>query len=267
VASIISIIDLLAETFDLEDIGEITIECNPEPPELIYNLIKTLYKTYRNFPRIRLSIGIQTFDNEILKESHRQYRFNQVIEFLRTIQKLRKANISYNLDFIAFGKWRTLRNGERELWRKVEREFFNALVASHMADSYSVYTLELFPGSKWYSDRIQQTDKLKDGHGLKQFGSDDDVYDEFSLMKDTLLINGYRRYELSNFALAGKSSVHNRAYREMETYIGLGSGASSFAHAGHSHYDAIVEHLGKDKTETSSGVRRNNTKVIKKYFS
>lgn len=268
VNNLCDIIDLLAEQFDLENIGELTIECNPEPEEVIYDLVKTLSKKYKKFPRIRLSVGIQTFDTDILKDSKRQYTFNQVVLFLRTLQKLKKHNISYNLDFIAFGKRRSLRNGDAVLRRPAQIDFLEGLIHSHMADSFSVYTLELFPGSKWYADRVQHTDKIKDWHGLKQYGTDDEVYDEFVFLKELLLQSKYRRYELSNFSLTGKSSIHNRAYWEMESYLGLWSGASWFINSSHQKYDAIVEKLTWDtKTETQTyGIRRSNTEIIKHYL-
>lgn len=48
-------------------------------------------------------------------------------------------------------------------------------------------------------------------------------------MKEIILDAGYRRYELSNYALAGKSSIHNRVYRTMGNYLGIGASAASFA--------------------------------------
>ncbi len=265
--NLIDIILLLDEKFDLEDLGELTIECNPEPPEQIYDLIKTLHKTLKKVPRIRLSVGIQTFDNDILKESGRQYNFNALTTFLRTLQKIKQYNVSYNLDFIAFGKWRTLRNGERELWRAAERDFLEWLIASQMADSFSAYTLELFPWSTWYNERIQQTDKMKDGHGLKQYGDDDEVYDEFNYYKELFLSYWYKRYELSNFALQWKSSVHNRAYWEMESYLWLWSWASSFINKNHKQFKGIADHLWvTTDIDTIAWMRWSNTKAIKKYL-
>jgi len=62
----------------------------------------------------------------------------------------------------------------------------------------------------------------------KQVGDDDSRYEEFEILKDIMTRNGYNRYEISNFALTSKSSIHNRIYREMQNYLGLGLSASSF---------------------------------------
>ena|GEM_PF-4177719 len=51
---------------------------------------------------------------------------------------------------------------------------------------------------------------------------------EFQRMKEVILDASYRRYELSNFAVAGKESIHNMVYRNMENYIGIGPSAASF---------------------------------------
>lgn len=93
---------------------------------------------------------------------------------------------------------------------------------SRFADSFSLYTLELFENQVW---KKKEPDVLISG---AYFGTDEQIYEEFSLLKSILLDAGYRRYELSNFSLAGKSSIHNRTYWEMENYLGLGLNSSSF---------------------------------------
>jgi coproporphyrinogen III oxidase-like Fe-S oxidoreductase len=115
---------------------------------------------------------------------------------------------------------------------------------------------------------VQHTDKIKDWHGLKQYGTDDEVYDEFSYLKELLLQSKYRRYELSNFSLTGKSSVHNRAYREMESYLWLGSWASWFINSNHQQYNTMAQAIiGDDAVEvTQHWLRRTNTKVISNYM-
>lgn len=96
-----------------------------------------------------------------------------------------------------------------------------------MADGISLYTLELFPGSDRYNQQIQQTTHAKDGLGLRRYGDDDAVYEEFEALKQSVINAGYGRYEISNFAMPGKLSIHNNTYREMGNYIGFGTSASS----------------------------------------
>jgi oxygen-independent coproporphyrinogen-3 oxidase len=77
------IIDTIQEVFDTENLGELSIECNPYPQDIVYETITTIQKQYKKFPRIRRSFGIQTFDTEILKESDRMYSFPAIRDFLR----------------------------------------------------------------------------------------------------------------------------------------------------------------------------------------
>lgn len=121
---------------------------------------------------------------------------------------MKKDNIVYNFDFIAFGKFNKTRKGNKQLRDPNKLEFFRNLVNSQFADSFSLYTLELFPGSKWKSVENEN-----------YFGSDDEIFEEFEILKNIILEAGYRRYEFSNFSRSGMSSIHNRSYWNMENYI------------------------------------------------
>ena len=86
------------------------------------------------------------------------------------------------------------------------------------------------------------------------------MYDEFLQLVSVIEDAGYKRYELSNFAFPGKSSIHNRVYRTMQPYLGLGLSASGF--------------LRPEDTKPESrnwpqdtGIRRTNTKKIKEYLA
>lgn len=86
----------------------------------------------------------------------------------------------YNFDFIAFGKWQTNKRGEKYLWSVPVWDFFTKFVQSGFAESFSLYTLEVFPGAQRYTPSPQQRKK-------EFFGTEDEVYEEFSLLKDALL--------------------------------------------------------------------------------
>jgi coproporphyrinogen III oxidase-like Fe-S oxidoreductase len=97
---------------------------------------------------------------------------------------------------------------------------------------------------------------------LRKYGSDDDVYAEFEFIKTLFQENGYRRYELSNFALPGKASIHNNVYRNMENYIGVGTSAASFIDL--RKIPDLRRHITDDKDTIAA--RRTNTKVIADYI-
>lgn len=226
--NLMRIIDHIIEKYDIDNCMELGIEINPYPPEEMLHCIKTINKTYKQFPRIRRSVWIQTFDNAILHESGRQYTFPWIVDFLRNLVPTKYDTTAYNFDFIAFGKFSTNKKGEKILWDDTRFNFFQDFVNSGFADSFSLYTLELFPGSIRYEQQRKKFWHANEGFGLKKYGSDDDVYDEFQLLKSIILDGGYNRYEISNFSSAGKNSIHNRVYRNRENYIGIGTSAASF---------------------------------------
>jgi len=262
------IIDTIIEDFDTENLWEFSIEMNPYPQKQVFAIINRLNKKYKEFARIRFSFWIQSFDNKVLLESGRDISFPWLVDFFRDLQPLKKSNNIFNLDFIAFGKFNKTKKWNIQLRNPNSLEFFAKLASSKFADSYSIYTLELFPWSLRY---YQQEKKLENWVVSKlknididesAFGSDDDIYEEFSILKDMILDAWYQRYELSNFALLWKSSIHNRAYREMQNYIWFGTSASSFIKHPN---EKLKKYL--NLSEDSDAVRRTNTLKIADYTS
>lgn len=141
----------------------------------------------------------------------------------------------FNFDFIAFGKFNQTRKGDTQLRDPGKLDFFQNFVHSGFADSFSLYTLELFEWSERFNQQIAKYNHEKAWYGLKKYGTDDDVYEEFELLKSVLLDAGYQRYEISNYSKAGSNSIHNRIYRGMGERLWLGTGATS--------------HLKKEKLE------------------
>jgi len=252
------IIDTIDEVFDLDLLAELTIECNPFPAERVLDIIQTVQKRYTTFPRIRRSIGVQTFDGDVLKESSRMYSLPAIKEFLRNLQPIKQVNTSYNFDFIAFGKRNTTKKWEKILRDKSRQQFFQDFVESWLADGFSLYTLELFPGSDRYNQQIAHHSHQKDGLPLKKYGSDDDVYDEFHRLKTVVQNAEYHRYEISNFATTIQSSIHNRVYRNMENYLGIWVGAASF-------FNAQYQDLSVFDAPDAAAIRFTQNKAIADY--
>ena len=224
---LIKIIDHIMNVRDTEHLAELSIEINPDPIEDMLWLMTTISSHYIQLPRVRFSIGIQSFDNEVLKESGRQYNFQACVDFLRRLVPLKQDNNVFNFDFIAFGKFNTTRKGDRQLRNPSVLDFFQTFVESGFADSFSLYTLELFEWSERYHQQINHYSHAKEWYGLKKYGSDDDVYEEFQLLKEILIHGWYQRYEISNYSHAGKNSIHNRIYRSMWQWLWLWTGATS----------------------------------------
>lgn len=221
------IIDHIANVRNLEYLEELSIEINPEPVDQMLDLISTISNQYKHFPRVRFSIWIQSFDNEVLEESGRQYNFQSCVDFLRKLTHIKMEHNVFNFDFIAFWKFNTTRKGDIQLRDPVRLDFFQRFVESWFADSFSLYTLELFEGSEWFNQQIANHNHEKAGFWLKKYGTDDDVYEEFELLKNIILDAGYQRYEISNYSRSWANSIHNRIYRAMEERLGIWTGATS----------------------------------------
>lgn len=224
---LIKLIDHIAEVRDVSYVEELSIEINPDPVDDMLELVQTISRYYKHFPRVRFSIGIQSFDNQVLEEAGRQYNFQACVDFLRRLSRCKMDHNIFNFDFIAFGKLNMTRKGDAQLRDPAKLEFFTNFVQSGFADSFSLYTLELFEWSTRFNEQIAKYNYEQAWLSLKKYGTDEEVYAEFELLKTILLEAGYQRYEISNYSRAGANSIHNRIYRAMEERLGLGTGATS----------------------------------------
>jgi oxygen-independent coproporphyrinogen-3 oxidase len=254
--NIIRIIDRIQSRFNLENLAELSLEFNPYPKEEIYELVKTLNNHYKWFSRLRYSFWIQSFDNKILQEAWRETSFLWLVDFLRGLRELKQENNVFNFDFIAFGKFNETRKWNLQLRDQNTLDFFQNFVNSLLAESFSLYTLELFPWSLRYHQ-----DKNKD------MFADDDIYEEFSLLKELILDAGYIRYELSNFSKLWKSSIHNRVYRDMENYIWLWVSGSSFLNSDIENYQKFIKKVNSDFDTKNKWIRITNTQSISDYIN
>ncbi len=276
------ITDTIVQHFDAKDLEEFSIEMNPYPQDEVLNIVKNLSKKYKDFARVRFSFGIQSFDNKVLSQSGRDITYPWLVEFLRTLQKIKQDHNIFNLDFIAFGQFNESKKWNLQLRNPNSMDFFSKLSESKFIDSYSVYTLELFPWSLRYYQKKdtncppfskEGTHKVGEDLNPSSFAeqlplqkgdiicwSDDDVYEEFAILKDILLEKWFKRYELSNFSLLWKSSIHNRVYREMWDYIWIWTSASSFIQKPNEELRKYLQ-----LKWASRAVRRNNTTKLAEY--
>jgi len=191
----------LEKKMSIGDIKEITIEINPE------DLISEKLEFYKEIGINRLSIGIQSMNNNILKWMNRSHDTNQVINGLNNTKVAGFENI--NLDFI-YGTPKNLsRDYKSELLEILK---FNP---THL----SCYHLTIEDGT--YFGHLEKKKKIK--------RIEDDVsQQEFRWISEKLKSKNYQHYEISNFAVQGKESFHNSNYWNQSSYIGLGPGAHSF---------------------------------------
>jgi oxygen-independent coproporphyrinogen-3 oxidase len=191
----------LEKQVSISDLKEITIEINPE------DLHKNKLEFYKSLGINRLSIGIQSMDNKVLKWMNRVHDKKQVINGINNAKEIGFENIS--LDFI-YGTPSTLnRNYQDELLELLEFK------PTHL----SCYHLTIESGT--YFGHLLKKNKIKP--------LEDDVSEEeFLWISNKMKSLNYEHYEISNFAIKGEESYHNSNYWKQRPYIGLGPGAHSF---------------------------------------
>ena len=260
------IINHCENVFDCENVGELSFECNPFPQDQVYEFVLDLQKLFKKYPRVRFSFGIQSLDNWVLENAWRPYTFPWMVDFLRWLRDLKLENSVYNFDFMAFGVFNQTKKGDLQLWTQSALEFFQDFVNSWFADSFSLYMLELFEHQKWKKPDWNLSLPQKSG----LFWNEDEIYEEFDILKSIIQEWWYKRYEISNFAAVGKSSIHNRVYREMEDYLWLWLSASSFINAKSPYFWNVVEYFKKVSSSFWSKwlnwIRRTNTPYFPKYI-
>ncbi len=202
--------------FVISDDYEATIEANPGT----LNLIKLIQ--FKNLGLNRLSIGAQSFNDEHLKFLGRIHTASQIHYTIATARKAGFDNINLDLIF-------SIPNQSLEDWRNTLKR-----AVSLEPEHISTYSLSIEPDTPLYMER----DNLA-------FPSEDTDYAMFDLAINILEREGYKHYEISNFAIEGFECRNNLTYWENDEYIGIGCGAASY--------------IGKS--------RYSNTKNIKEYIN
>ena len=179
---------------------EVTIECNPDDITLSY--AKTL-KKYAN----RISLGIQTFNNDQLKLINRRHNAEEAIKAVNIIKEVGISNISIDLIF-GFPK-ETLADWLFDINQAIK------LDVQHV----SAYSLMFEEGTKLFH--------LLQKEEIEQISEDLSV-EMYDVLIDKLSEAGLVQYEISNFAKPGFESRHNSSYWNEMPYLGVGPSAHSY---------------------------------------
>ena len=183
---------------------EFTLEANPED---IHEKGIAWLEEIKELGVNRLSFGVQSFDDGVLKWMNRRHDSRRAIEAFRMARKAGFGNISLDLIF-------GIPAMSLEQW---ECTLDTAL--SLRPEHLSCYQLGIEEGTALDG-------MLRNG---KCTAKDDEACAaEYKLLCDKMSAAGYHHYEISNFALPGFESVHNSAYWERVAYAGFGAGAHSF---------------------------------------
>lgn len=179
--------------------SEVTVECNPDSVRA--HDLALMRREGVN----RISLGVQSASDDLLKIIGRRHNFTQVKKAVKTIRAEGFDNLSVDLIY-------GLPNQTKADWAETL-----AKVLDLEPDHVSCYGLKLEEGTPMYA-------AYKDSPVIP---TDDDQADMYLYMVETLSHYGYGQYEVSNFARRGKASRHNMKYWDMDDYLGLGPGAHS----------------------------------------
>ena len=187
------------ETLDLSLLIEWTIEANPG------SVSARKAALLKEFGVNRISLGVQSWDEELLKLLGREHNAEQAEESVRILRDADFTNINVDLMFGLPGQ-------TADQWRTTLEKTI-ALQPEHI----STYCLTYEEDTEFF---------LR--HARGEFQQDTDADAEFFEMTMAILEDaGYRHYEISNYARPGFESVHNRAYWLGKDYLGIGPSAVS----------------------------------------
>lgn len=200
---------------------EVTMEMNPQ------SLDEDKLKAAQDNGVDRLSLGIQSFTEKSLDSVHRICSSSTAEKALDLVKKVWKGRL--NLDCIA------------GLPNQSDKEFVDSLkkIISYKPDHISMYTLTIEDGTPL----AKQIDQGMDYDFDKADG-------QWLTGREILKGNGFSQYEVSNFSLPEKRSIHNMSYWLQKDYIGIGAGATGTVY---------------NSTQNEKSFRWTNAKDIKKY--
>ena len=200
------ILDHLKEHFGFQDGLELTLEIDPG------SFDEKSLNGYLESGFNRMSLGGQSFDNVVLKKLGRRHNpedFKQACSLLNTAYK-RGELLTWSLDLI-----QNLPDQKVITWRDQLKQ----AIETH-APHLSIYDLSVEPGTVF-------AEKHKKGH--LNLPKEDLAIEISALTSATLKKEGFARYEISNYALPGHASRHNRVYWSGANWWAFGQGATSSA--------------------------------------
>lgn len=180
---------------------EITIECNPDSVDF------ESARIWRDAGINRISMGVQTFNDDCLATVGRRHNRARALEAFRVLRSVGFENISLDLIYGLPGQ-------SMDIWHDDVR-----IMMDLHPEHFSAYLLFYAEGTRLYRMREDDPEKFDQGP---------DETEMYRLLCEKARAAGYEHYEISNFALPGYRSSHNMSYWQQIPYIGIGPGAHSF---------------------------------------
>lgn len=154
----------------------------------------------------RISLGVQSFDDEVLRLLERDHRSEDIVT---VVERLRPITSNLALDLIFGVPGQSLATWRNTLQRAI------ALGPAHL----STYGLTFEKGTSFWSRRTR---------GELAAAPEDLEYEMYAAALDDLSQAGFEQYEISNFALPGQECRHNETYWAGRSYFGFGPGAARY---------------------------------------
>lgn len=193
--------NLITKHIPMENVKEFSSEANPD--ELSIDKLQALYDGGVN----RLSMGVQSFDQSLLKKIGRTHTNDHVTNTIELAKQVGFQNISIDLMYGLPGQ-------TMEQWQHTLKMAL-ALKLPH----YSAYSLIVEPKTIFY---------IQYAKGKLHLPTEDLEADMYGVLIDTMQEHGLLQYEISNFAHEGFLSVHNKIYWDNDEYAGFGAGAHGY---------------------------------------
>lgn len=189
---------------------EFTVEANPEDiAEKGPDYARALLEMGVN----RVSMGVQSFDDSVLKWMNRRHDAATAIKAYRILEDAGFDNISIDLIF-------GFASTDADQWARTISQALDISRTGRPPRHISAYQLSIEPDSA--------LEKMVDS-GKVVMADEEVCAREYEILCEKLRQAGYNHYEISNFAQPGFEAVHNSAYWGHYPYVGLGPGAHSFS--------------------------------------
>ena len=201
-AQITQVFEAVHDSFPIREDAEITLEMNPGTD------VKDKLPVYRELGINRLSMGLQSADNEELKCLGRIHTYE---DFRQVYQWAREAGFTnINVDLMSAIPGQTLESYEDTLRKVADLE----------PEHISAYSLIIEEGTPFY-------ERYGEGRHAEELPDENIERQMYVRTGEILEDYGYHRYEISNYAKDGYECRHNLGYWDRKEYLGLGAGASS----------------------------------------
>lgn len=182
---------------------EITIEVNPG------TTTKNNLQMYRSCGINRLSIGLQSTNNELLKTIGRIHNYEEFFNTYKWAVEAKFCNINVDL----------MLGLPNQSILDIKKSLQNIVTLKPSPKHISVYSLIVEEDTK-IEQRINS--------GELKLPEEDEERRQYHYVKNFLELNGYNHYEISNFAVSGYESKHNMNCWEQKQYVGIGLAAHSY---------------------------------------